>query len=230
MPQSPPFLAAGALTLAVSACASAAMPNDLPADAPHGASQYERPNETQPGAKPPVPRRNPAAIAYELTLTVAHAPGPLAFVSAGMSYDVVDPRCLPRLGGMSGTRVTAEQSVPVKLERIGPDTYRGVVYDDLFVDEDYYGLGLCRWRLTGVGFVLRATGADGETRFLESVSHDDIVAGKTQRSYFEKRFYPSMDIPNFPAGGVRDLSRFKPGYGGPEHLFTVDAALRRVSP
>ena len=71
---------------------------------------------------------------------------------------------------------------------------------------------------------------DGETRFLESVSHDDIVAGKTQRSYFEKRFYPSMDIPNFPAGGVRDLSRFKPGYGGPEHLFTVDAALRRVSP
>lgn len=228
MPQSPPFLAAGALTLAVSACASAAMPNDLPADAPHGASQYERPNDTQPGAKPPVPRRNPAAIAYEVVFTIHDAPGPFADMHASFGYDVADHRCLPRLGGMSGTRVDAHRSMDMPLERIGPSQFRGLVYDDLFVAEDYYGLGVCKWVLTGVGIGLRATGADTDARFSEGLTGKDVLALGSARGYFERRFYPRGPIDAMPVPTTRDLARFKPEVR--DRLFSIEVRARRVRP
>lgn len=231
MPQPPsPLLAAGALALAVTACGSAAMHASTPSDRPSGVPEHERPNETQRGAKPPVPRRNPHAVAYDLTLTLRDAPGPFAVVKAGMDYDVANPLCLPRLGGMSGTRVQATQDVPIELRQIAPNVYRGRFYDDLFVDEDYYGLGVCHWRLTGIGLGLRATGAAGETRFGDGLFRNDLISGKPQRIYFEKRFYPRTDLANFPATGERDLSKFKPEYRTAEHLFALDVRAERVVP
>ena len=129
----------------------------------------ERPNETQPGAKPPVPKRNPDAVAYEVEFTFEDAPGPFAVMNAGMEYDVADERCLPRLGGMSGTRVQATQSIPIELSKISPTVYRGVFFDNLFLDEDYYGLGVCHWNFIGLGTGFRASGRAGETRFGEAL-------------------------------------------------------------
>lgn len=230
MPKPPasPFLAAGALALAVTACGSAAMQPTTPSGTPSGVPEHERPNEIQRDAKPPVPRRNPHAVAYDITLTLHDAPGPFAVVKAGMDYEVANPLCLPRLGGMSGTRVQATQDVPIDLVRIAPNVYRGRFHDDLFVDEDYYGLGVCHWRLTGIGFGLRATGADGETRFGDVIFHDDLVGGRSQRIYFEKHFYPSTEIPDFPATGERDLSKFKPEYRGRDHLFMLEIAVEKA--
>lgn len=230
MPQTPsPFLAAGAIALAVTACGSAAMHTSTPSDRPSGVPEHERPNETQRGAKPPVPRRNPHAVAYDLTLTIHDAPGPFAVVKAGVDYDVTNPLCLPRLGGMSGTRVQATQDVAIELTQIAPNVYRGRFYDDLFVDEDYYGLGVCHWRMTGVGLGLRATGAPGETRFGDGITRDDLLSGKVRRMYLEKRFYPRADLPNFPAAGERDLSRFKPEFRDADHLFMLDVSAAKAS-
>jgi len=229
MPQSPhPLVAAGAIALAVTACGSAAMQPNTPSGNASGAPAHERPNETQRGAKPPVPRRNPQAVAYEVTFDIRDAPGPFADVHASFGYDVSSPLCLPRLGGMSGTRVDAHQSFDVALEQIGPSTYRGIVYDDLLVDEDYYGLGVCHWALTSVGIGFSATGAKGETRFSEGMLRDKLVALTTQRSYFERRFYPRAAIDDMPVGGVRDIGRFKPEVRN--DLFSLEISAKRDRP
>ncbi|HZX80251.1 MAG TPA: hypothetical protein VFE72_04770 [Lysobacter sp.] len=227
MPQSPhPFVAAGAIALAVTACGSAAMQPNTPTGAPSGVPAHERPNETQRGAKPPVPRRNSQAVGYEITLKIANAPGPFGVVAAAMTYDVENPLCLPRLGGMSGTRVQARHSVVVELQRIAPDTYRGVAYDDMYVDEDYYGLGVCHWKLTGVGFGFKATGAPGETRFGEFLWHDDIVAERPVRAYFANLYYPRIDVADYPAEGERDLSKFRPEVR--DAMFTAEFSIRKL--
>lgn len=228
MPQSPasPLLAAGALALAVTACGSAAMQPTTPSGTPSGVPEHERPNETQRDAKPPVPKRNPQAVPYEITLKIENAPGPFALVEASLYYDVDSPLCLPRLGGMSGTRVSARQSIPVELTRIEPDTYRGVVYDHLFLDEDYYSLGTCRWRFHGVGVSLRATGDRDETRFTEFLPRDEIVEARDTRTHFANLYYPRIDMPGYTAVGYRDVGRFRPEVR--DALFSLHVIARRA--
>lgn len=214
-------LAAALLAAIVTACAHPAM-DDMPEDT----LPPERPNETQPGARPPVPDRNAQAVPYEVTLRIENAPGPFAVVVAGMDYDVADSRCLPRLGGMSGTRVQATQSIPVELKQTGPGIYRGVVYDSLFVDEDYYGLGMCRWKLEGVGFGLRATGAEGETRFGEYLTAADLVDTRRTRTYFTALRYPRATMADFRDFGSRDPARFRPEFR--DKLWSLEFEVRKV--
>lgn len=223
MPPKPPFLAAGALALVVSACASASMQTDAP-DMPSG----ERPNETQRGAPPPKPRRNPQAVPYEITLRIENAPGPFEAVRAAMQYEVANERCLPRLGGISGTRVTAREWVEVDVERTGPDTYRARVFDDLMVDEDYYGLGVCEWQLVTVQFKLTAAG--GGSVLAHHLFRDDVLQGRRIDVHFWKGRYAAGD-PRFahvPVYGETDPARYKPELR--DELFVFRFASHRGTP
>lgn len=218
-------LAAGALlALATTACGTSAMQTDAP---PQGGYE-ERPNETQRGAKPPVPRRNPHAVPYEVTMTIEDAPGPFAVVKAAMQYEVLNERCLPRLGGMAGTRVSAVEWVEIELAQIAPQTYRGRFYDDLMVDEDYFGLGVCHWSLVTTVFQLRATGAEGETKFSEHLFYKDLMGNDPIRTYYWKGYYPRASLDDFPEGGERDASKFKPELR--DELFVLDFSIRKVAP
>lgn len=224
MPAPPlrPVLVAATLAASLTACAS---PSMSMANEPF---PPDRPNETQPGAKPPVPSRSPRAVPYEITLRIESAPGPFEIVRAAMSYRVENERCLPRLGGMSGTRVSARQFVEIELQRTGPAAWHGRFYDDLFVDEDYYGLGVCKWRLAGVSIEMRAAGSAGETRFSEFLFPADLAPGAAVTAYFSDRHYPRAGVDDFPASGERDLARFRPE--ARDRLFSLHAAVGAAQP
>ncbi|MFZ5657465.1 MAG: hypothetical protein ACOY37_10495 [Pseudomonadota bacterium] len=217
------MLLAGAVLATAAACANAAMD-----DAPREPYPPERPNETQPGAKPPVPRRNPRAVPMDLVFSIESAPGPFQRVRAATSYHVENELCLPRLGGMSGTRVTARQFMEIDLQRTGPFTWRGRFHDHLFLDEDHFGLGVCRWRLAGVSIEFSATGSDGETRFSEFLFPDDIVVGSRVRAYFPRRHYPRGTMDDFPALGERDIGKFRPEVR--DKLFSLLVEVRPPTP
>lgn len=218
-----PLLVGASLALAATACGTSAMQTDAPSS-----GRQERPNETQRDAKPPVPKRNPNPTAYEITMTIENAPGPFGVVKAAMQYDVSNQQCLPRLGGMAGTRVSALEWVEIELQRVSPNTYRGRFYDDLLVDEDYYGLGVCRWSLVTTQFRLQATGAKGETEFTEHLFHRDLTGASAIRNYYWKGYYPHAFIEDFPAGGERDVSKFKPDVR--DELFVLDFSIRKITP
>lgn len=96
-----------------------------------------------------------------------------------MLYDVVNTECLPPPDSNpqgSGNHMT--RPVPFEMTRVTDTEYTGTVYTDFVLDEDYYGRGLCRWKLFNVGVKLRATGADGETVFLPDLPDEDLLAGK----------------------------------------------------
>lgn len=211
-----PVLALGlSLAVALTACGTAAMHSDAP-----------NPSLDVKDRRPPRPQiqRNPQPIAYDITLTIENAPGPFGVVKAAMQYEVLDERCLPDLGGMAGTKASLLEWVPVELKHVSGTTYRGVVYDNLLLDEDYYGLGECHWSLVAVQFKLQAGLSENETRFSHHVFHDDLVGKERIRAYFPHRAYPEVSqIPKMLYPGEERLEAFKPE--ARDELFVLDLAI-----
>jgi hypothetical protein len=168
-------------------------------------------------------RQNPnPKQAYRLTLRIDGAPGPFASMRALAHYDVVNTECLrppkDNPGGHTSPVPTAPTEVP--LERIADNTYTGVVYADQMLDEDYAGRGVCRWRLTSMVVQMKATGAEGETLFIPSISDDKLFSGRPETVYFNKRSYPNLGAEEFVNPGESNRSRFGPSIRD-EDLFTI---------
>lgn len=120
---------------------------------------------------------------YELTLSVQDAPGPFESTMGYMEYET-DKTCVPEQP-ISGHQSQVRFSIPFTFEQVDPTTYRGVVYLDMIQDEDYYGLGVCRWELMIVNVQLGAAGAI----FNQGFQGAKIAAQQSGASYFLKRAY-----------------------------------------
>lgn len=216
-----PVLALGlSLAVALTACGTAAMQSNAPT-----------PSLDVKDRQPPRPqiRRNPHPIAYDITVTIENAPGPFGVVKAAMQYEVLDDSCRPDLGGMAGTKASLLEWVPIELRHVSGSTYRGVIYDNLLVDEDYYGLGVCHWSLVAAQFKLQAGVSDNETRFSHHVFHEDLVGKERIRAYFPDRAYPEVpDIPKMLYPGEERLEAFRPE--SRDHLFALDLVIRKRAP
>ena len=181
--------------------------------------------------QPPRPqiRRNPKPTAYEVTMTIENAPGPFASVKAAMQYEVLDERCLPDLGGMAGTRASLLEWVPVELQQISGNTYRGVIYDNLLTDEDYFGLGVCHWSLVTTQFKLMAGESDDDARFSHHLFHNQIVEDGTVRAHFWSGHYPKDDVlPKMPVPGEENLEKFKAD--AREQVFALKFDIKAAMP
>lgn len=180
--------------------------------------------------QPPRPqiRRNPQPTAYEVTMTIENAPGPFASVKAAMQYEVLNETCLPDLGGMAGTRASLLEWVPVELQKVSGNAYRGVIYDNLLVDEDYFGLGVCRWSLVTTQFKLSAGASEDDARFSHHLFYKQIVEDSPIRAYFWRARYPAGQIANMPVPGEEDLLKFKPEVR--DELFQLVFEVRKKAP
>lgn len=172
--------------------------------------------------KRPDYRQNPQPRqAYRITMTIANAPGPFAHMLGLAQFDVVNPECLPPPDENNGHLwPVPTEGVEIPLQQVADNTYSGVVYADQMLDEDYYGRGACRWKLIQAQVQLKATGADGETKFVPSYPDKKLLAGEPEAVYFNKRSYPNLGADEFVNLGESNRSRFGPSIRD-EDLFTV---------
>lgn len=148
---------------------------------------------------------------YEITMTIANAPGAFASVESTMLYDVINTQCLPPpSSNPQGSSNHMTRPVPFSLTKVSDTEYTGTVYTDFLLDEDYYGRGICYWQFQNIGVKLKATGAEGETKFLPGLSAADLIGGKTVTTYFWKEGFPRSNTHNYPDFGLDDLNKFKP--------------------
>lgn len=154
-------------------------------------------------------RQNPEPRqAYQVTMTVADAPGPFASVQGFVNYEA--PGCVYMLDRIAGVPATASRGFPVEFTKLDDTRYSGTIYTDAMIDEDYFGNGICRWQLTGMNVQLKATGADGETNFIASLLPEALRLSQTATMYYQKQLYPrSSQMDNFQTFG-RDESRMNP--------------------
>jgi hypothetical protein len=152
----------------------------------------------------PSPKR-----AYEIVMTIENAPGPFADVSGGAQYDVTNENECGHINSAGvAERITSQERVA--LTKVSDTEYRGVVYLDQMLDEDYYGRGVCHWELTAASATLRATGADGETLFQPAIMVDQLLSGEEVQLYFWKGHYPRTDMDDYRYTGYPTPDRFRP--------------------
>lgn len=153
----------------------------------------------------PQPRRP-----YEITLVIENAPGPFAVVEGSAQYDVVNEDQCGNVNAASGTAERITSHEPVALTKVGDGEYRGTVFLDRMLDADYYGRGACRWELSTASIVLRATGAETETRFQPVMEARQLLAGEPVELYFWKGGYPRSEMDNYPDSGMDSPEKFRP--------------------
>lgn len=171
---------------------------------------------TQSGLQPVVQDRGAANLnptpkrGYGIVVTIENAPGPFVSVSGGAQYDVSNEGQCGHVNESTGVaeRITSHEDVP--LTKVSDTEYRGVVYLDRMLDEDYYGRGVCHWELTAASVTLQASGRDGETLFQPAIMADQLVAGGEAELYFWKGGYPRDSKENYRDSGYSSPDRFKP--------------------
>lgn len=134
-------------------------------------------------------RQNPSPKqAYRVILDVSNAPGPFASIEGFAQYAA--PDCTYVINEAAGATAHPEQRIPVTYTKQDDGTYAGIVHTDAMLDEDYFGKGICRWGLVVVSAQMRATGAQGETRFFASLDREALLGGKPQTRVHERKRYP----------------------------------------
>lgn len=142
-------------------------------------SAFGSPMKTPDIKQNPTPKQR-----YEITLKIDDAPGPFDAVRAFINYRVTNEACVP-LTPVTGVRIEPQETVPMTLTKGTDGDYHGTVDADHFLDEDYYGLGVCHWELVAVGVKLTA----GSQDFSPAIYAEEIRSGESVHRYFSSRAY-----------------------------------------
>ena len=128
--------------------------------------------------------------AYRIVMTIDNAPGPFAMIEGSAQYDVINHNECGHIDPGTETISRINTHPPIEWKPFGASQYEATVYADLMLDEDYYGRGTCRWKLTAANALMKATGAEKETRFLPGISAEKIMADTPLTLYFWRGGYP----------------------------------------
>jgi len=178
----------------------------------------------------PVRKLNPAPKrAYVITMTLKDAPGPFSSVEGIAQYTVENSAECGKRIPMAGAFPRISTSEPFNLTRVSEGEFRGTVYADLVLDEDYFGRGVCRWRFSSVSVHLRATTNDADTRFIPSIDSKAVISSRSASTYFWKGRYPQVaDYAGFPEFGDSNLERIP--REKLDEFFTITLASVEASP
>lgn len=177
-----------------------------------GQSRMSEPmNASSTPADEPVPLRtlNPNPVhAYEIRVLIDDPPGPFASISGVAQYDVQNPGCGdidPFIGAIPPIR----SNEVIELRKVSDREYAGVIYSDRILDEDYYGNGVCHWKLVEARIILRGDASPESTRFVADLPAEAIESQGEQRRYFWKGYYPRARMDGYVELGGTDLDKLK---------------------
>lgn len=142
---------------------------------------------------------------YDIVMKIENAPGPFALAMWSAQYEA--PECIYLLSKFAGVHSRPHTAVNVDFKKIDETTYAGSVYLDAMLDEDYFGSGICKWKMTFANVSLMATGDEVETRFVVTSSVGEIKAQKIFTRYYWKKYYPRAEMERFSDSGDPDIGK-----------------------
>lgn len=139
-------------------------------------------------------------------------------------FSVSNPECVPldAARAFGGVRLAPRHDVALAWQRGADGVYRASVDLDALSDEDYFGLGLCRWRFDGleVGFVA------GASSFVHALSGDDVRMQRAHQGHYLVRDIRTQQTGRAVFGEAADF--YRPDLGAQFVLTLV--AHREVVP
>jgi len=105
--------------------------------------------------EPPIAKTNPNPTQrYEITVELFDPPPDIKSITGKAYFSIPDVICMPTPDRIAGYTPGSSYSKEFSLVRIDGNTYQGHVFLDWPVDEDYYGLGVCKWEIAKVKAIL----------------------------------------------------------------------------
>ncbi|MGE6335224.1 hypothetical protein [Stenotrophomonas sp. NPDC077659] len=137
---------------------------------------------------PPPYEKNPSPKEpYDLVLTVRDGPDDIQASSGYVSYKIADEACLPPIDNFEGVRYgTDEYTIKIPLERVNKTAFKGSFYRDGVLSKDYYGRGVCKWKVQLVGAFLETEATKSFTYFSISTTLEDGA----ETRYTKKKIQP----------------------------------------
>ncbi len=134
---------------------------------------------------------------YEVTMSINDAPGPFDSITGYVVYQVLNDICVALQPG-SGARLAPHLELPITLTRTG-EFYKGSFYADQMMDEDYYGLGVCKWALTIAGVKLKQR--TNTFRAHLAIDANNVISEQPGTLYFFNAIYTDHTIDNYRDDG-----------------------------
>ncbi|HEX7815552.1 hypothetical protein [Dyella sp.] len=160
---------------------------------------------------------------YEVTLTIDDAPGPFDTVSGFVQYEVTNTECVPDSDPINRIKKPPRHFPPITFERVNDHQYRGAFYADLMQDEDYYGMGVCHWHVTGAVATLK----NHNVTFAPGLFADDIAEQKPATRYYAEGDYRDSDDARTVSGNP-NRAYYKPE--SRTDIFSITLVAKDVSP
>ena len=102
----------------------------------------------------PVAKTNPNPTQrYEITVELIDPPRDIQKITGVAKFGVGTRACLPYREKIARVTIGASYQKEFPLVRVSDNTYKGHILLDWPIDEDYYGLGVCEWRIGTVDAV-----------------------------------------------------------------------------
>jgi hypothetical protein len=175
----------------------------------------------------PEVKRNPEPREkYLVTMVIKDAPRPFDKVEGKVQYDIPvgDDDCIPvdYTIAPGGTRNNPSEDVPVEFRKISETEYQAEIFLDALLDEDYYGLGVCRWQMTAVGVRLTS----GMTIFSTETWKDTVMQEGEDITFAAKAWFDESPIVG-TSHGMTLAGTYLPRDGKD---FIVSFTSRRIAP
>ena len=171
---------------------------------------------------------------YKIKVQIKDAPqGGFKFSYAWAGFDVENIKdCGYYIGWpYNGTVPDIFRSVVFQLTPVGSNEYEGTFYTDWGKYVDFFGKGTCHWRFRTVWAAFKATGADGETHFVnmfdtQAPEEQVFAVNKPLTRFYRKAEYPeAKDLPNF---GYNGFSAEVAKQHEPNKLFSITITVQEV--
>ncbi|MDO4642113.1 MAG: hypothetical protein Q4A84_10530 [Neisseria sp.] len=127
--------------------------------------------------------------AYRIKIKIDDAPGPLKLVN-NMHIGYIARNCSYIINKFEGASAEPEKDIKTEISKIGQNEYETIIYFDAMQDEDYFGQGICQWKVENFGTAFQATGKPEETRFNVSDLMEYLIKKKSLTKYYWKGAYP----------------------------------------
>jgi hypothetical protein len=104
--------------------------------------------DKSPRFEPPVTKTNPNPTqGYEITVELIDPPADIRSIAGEAHFGIPDVSCMHQPDPIAGYTPGSSYIKTFALTQVGANTYQGRIFLDWPIDEDYYGLGLCKWEL-----------------------------------------------------------------------------------
>ena len=104
--------------------------------------------DKSPRFESPVAKTNPNPThGYEITVKLIDPPPDIRSIAGEAHFGIPDVSCMHQPDPIAGYTPGSSYIKKFALTKVGANTYQGHIFLDWPIDEDYYGLGLCKWEL-----------------------------------------------------------------------------------